>query len=254
MKIKKTSNKSLYFGKYSMCYRATVPLMYYAKMATRKTYEVARLDLHAMCHIQKQAALRAISAKSTASNVRQTLHQPSNKSIFAKIYRTGQLPDSNSIEECFKDVYNELLWLVRFFNEAGDYRISTSVDTLYVYTSNHDIVDTLKMRGHDRASLTIITNPVPPGEVRLIESPYSFRSKLNARTFTQMEKEALERYIENSDAKPSLALKYWLGYSRSLNSKRYYHIDHNSTDILTLISLIKPGLVSHTSKITKPAK
>jgi hypothetical protein len=246
MKIKKANNKSLYYGKYSMCYRAVIPLLYYAKVNERKPYEVARLDLSAMVDIQRRAAARL-----SQENVP---HYLTVGRVVRKLLKKGESVTDGAIDRCFDDIYRELLWLLRFFLEKGDYKVSVSTDNLYVYTNDQAVVDSLKSRGHDSASLTVIEHPVPPGEVRLVESKYSFRSKLNARIFTPTEKEALERYIENADAHPSAALSCWFRDHRSLKSMRYFYIDHNSTDILTLISLIKPGLVSRTSKITVVAK
>lgn len=227
-----------------MCYMAKIPMLYYSRIAFSRPQRSASVEIASMVGLQKTSVLRVLGSKNGGS-VPWML-----SSTLARF--PGLTIDSTEaeVEDTFKNCSNELLWLGALFQNIKDRaKIASSSDMLYLYTNDYDIIEQLNGRNHYRAMLRVVEVPLPPGELFKKDSEYSFRSYLTSKNFTTSEKEALERYISNSGASVSPALARWFRSPGANTSARHFFIDHNSLDILTLISLIKPGLVNKSVKI-----
>jgi hypothetical protein len=90
----------------------------------------------------------------------------------------------------------------------------------------------------------------PRNTIKLKDPVHTERSYLREIKLTDQQKKSIGTFLKNQESirlSPSLAS--WLVRSGSPWSQGHHFVDHNDTAWLTMLSLIRPGLIKNTIKI-----
>lgn len=151
---------------------------------------------------------------------------------------------------------NRVLSMLDFLRTStAAYRKVISGDWMYFYSADPGFIDSietlsfLERRGAIQRSRIDLQGT--SGTVRLQESPYQHRSYFRGYLrLTDQQNQALQRYLtQNPDIRLSPALKEWTENMRQYYIGDYFFIDHSDMGIVTLLSLIVPGIIRRTKPI-----
>lgn len=137
----------------------------------------------------------------------------------------------------------------------ADYRKVISGDWIYFYSNDPSFIDNIQNLPFLQRQNTMQRSRVElrgtPGTVRLQKTGYQFRSYFKGYLkLTDQQKQALKRYlVQHPDMRMSPAVKEWTESARELYIGDYYFIDHNDMGIITMLSLMVPGIIRRTKPI-----
>ena len=134
---------------------------------------------------------------------------------------------------------------------AVDFKLVVSTDYGWIYTNSIDLLDQL-------SQLPVLTDKVysravitrPKNTLRLKNSIHNFRSYFNKTKLTANEKKILTNFLNNQKehARISPALTEWCTNS-FYRTQDYFFVDHTDMSWLTMLSLVRSGLIRKTMQI-----
>lgn len=137
-------------------------------------------------------------------------------------------------------------------NSGVDCKIAVSHHVTYLYTNDLPLIDQLrKFRCLSNVHYTRAVVNRPKNTVRLKKSLYTTRSYFNYTKITPQEKENLKNFFTNQKEhiriSPSLhVFLHEKPYQRTMD---HYFIDYSDQQWLTMLALIRPGLIRKTLEI-----
>lgn len=135
-------------------------------------------------------------------------------------------------------------------NSSAEYKLVTSVNSGWVYTSDSDLAQSLSSLPfliNQRATEAIVDRP--KNTIRLKKPQHRLRSYWRSIKLTDQEKINLRNFFANQpDIRPSPGLRDWFAcpYHRTQD---YFFMDYNDDAWVTMLSLIRPGLIRKTSQL-----
>jgi len=136
----------------------------------------------------------------------------------------------------------------------SDFKLVVSANHAHVYTNDLLLINKLSGLAslkHKKYSRAVVGRP--KDTVRLKNPQHQFRSYFKSAKITQEQKNHLLAFLNTqTEIRTSPALTAWFltPYSRTQD---YFFVDHNQMLWLTLLALVRPGLIRKTQQII-PAK
>lgn len=149
-----------------------------------------------------------------------------------------------------QDVDN-LHQLCDFFQaDQRDRKISISGDTMYVYTTDTDLIrDICNLKIIKNISETQVLLHGTPGTVRLKNPKYQYRSYMRSIALKEPVADNIKNFLKvQEEIGLSPSLKHWLT-DRWKFILDYYFIDHNEHSTINMLRLIDPRLIRKTVPI-----
>jgi hypothetical protein len=131
-----------------------------------------------------------------------------------------------------------------------DYKLVISIDMAWVYTNSVVMLDELRHYPVYAKKFTEAVVDKPKRTIVLKSPNHTHRSYFRAGKLSASEKDSVVTFINNhlDEIRPSPSLLMWMEepYFRTYE---YFFIDHNGPYWLTMIGLVKPGLIKKTYDI-----
>jgi len=131
-------------------------------------------------------------------------------------------------------------------------KLVVSTNFGWVYTNDLTLIDQLRqVRCLTNKTYTQAVVNRPRNTVRLKRSTYQYRSYFHSIKLSTVEKEIIKNFFINQQehVRTSPSFKHWLYESPYLRVQDYYFIDYTGDQWLTMLSLIRPGLIRKTQTI-----
>lgn len=135
-----------------------------------------------------------------------------------------------------------------------DYKLVVSANYAHVYANDQTLINqlsdlpSLRQKTYSRAVVTR-----PKDTIRLKHPRHKFRSYLKSTKISQEQKKHLTDFLSlQNEIRTSPALDGWI-LTPFCRTQDYFFIDHDEMNWLTMLSLVRPGLVRKTMQII-PAK
>ena len=135
-------------------------------------------------------------------------------------------------------------------NSGVEYKLVTSVNSVWLYTNDLALIDSvsrcefIKNKKHTQAVVDR-----PKDSIRLQNPQHQQRSYLRSAKLTEKEKTSLRNFFNNQpDIRPSAGLQGFFN-SPFHRTQDYFFMDYNETSWLTMIALIRPGLIRKTIQL-----
>jgi hypothetical protein len=134
----------------------------------------------------------------------------------------------------------------------NDCKLVVSSDFGWVYTNDLKLIDHLrsvKCLRNKTYSQAVINRP--KNTILLKKSPHQQRSYLVNIKLTVQEKETLKGFFKNQQEhiRTSPSFYHWLYGQSYMRTQDYFFIDYSGDQWLTMLSLIRPGLIRKTQQI-----
>lgn len=134
----------------------------------------------------------------------------------------------------------------------ADCKLVVSTNFGWIYTNDLALVNQLRTtRCLTNKTYTQAIVNRPKNTIRLKNSQYSNRSYFHNIKLTQSEKDTLRNFFANQQEhiRTSPSFTHWLYEAPYLRTQDYYFIDYTGEQWLTMLSLIRPGLIRKTQTI-----
>ena len=134
---------------------------------------------------------------------------------------------------------------------TADFKLVVSVHQGYVYTNDLDLLQQLnEMPELTFPTLTQAQIDRPENSVKLKKSKYKLRSYFKTLNLSSQEKDTLANFLKAQQdfVRTSPAMIQWLAVPFT-RTQDYYFIDHDSETWLTMLALVRPGLIRKTMQI-----
>jgi hypothetical protein len=208
-------------------------------------------------HIDEASCLRELSHDQIDVMIerrrywREIAQQRVAGTIKSNIFGNSQIIISRRHKEITEKTVADLHELAELLlTTQSEFKLVVSVNQARVYTNDQSLINQLS----DLSSLTQkdYTRAVvgrPPNTIRLKNPRHQFRSYFKIIKLTSEQKEYLTNFLANQpEVRISPALRDWL--SAPFNrTQDYFFIDHNQMSWLTMLSLVRPGLIRKTQQI-----
>lgn len=158
----------------------------------------------------------------------------------------------NITEECIDNLH-ELAQLL--LTAPEDFKLVVSIDQARVYTNKLSLFDRIdQLYFCRRKTYGRVQIDRPYDTVRLKRSTHEFRTYFRHVKMTSAEKDTLVAFLraQQDQVRLSPGLQAWLPEPFN-RSQDYFFVDHTGMGWLTLLSLVRPGLIRKTLHII-PAK
>lgn len=138
---------------------------------------------------------------------------------------------------------------------ATSYKLVVSVDQGYVYTTDLALIDQLdtmpELRHKTYTQARIIR---PKNTIQLKNPSHEYRTYFRAIKLSRQEKQVLIDFLQNqqSHTRMSPGLKNWV-HDPFTRTQDYFFVDHSTQSWLSMLSLVRPGIIRKTLQII-PAK
>ena len=137
---------------------------------------------------------------------------------------------------------------------TSDFKLVVSVNHAHVYTNDLTLIDQLgDLSGVTQQDYSRAVVCRPRDTIRLKNPRHQFRSYIKRIKLTDEQKTHLKKFLANQPTvRISPALATWINgvFHRT---EDYFFIDHADMSWLTMLSLVRPGLIRKTMQII-PAK
>ena len=224
MKTKIVKRDSLFYERYEYCLRFIV---HYAGAIRDLSFENLQQDLD---RVKSRIDYRLKNYSST--------HQP-------------------QLTFRYNESHQYLSVMVRQLHEMSDFKLVIGYDTVYIYSNNRreldTIIDNLPYQGRSvfpKMSRARITHA--PNTVIVQSSPHLYRSYFRQIVLNDTEREHVRNWLLNQgDAvRLSPGLMTWCNSVQN-HTRMYgnYFFDHNEPRLLSMFSLVRPGLIKRTKDI-----
>lgn len=134
-----------------------------------------------------------------------------------------------------------------------DFKLVVSVNEGHIYTNDLSLIDQVNaLSGLTRKDYTRAIVGRPKDTIRLKNPQYQFRTYFKRTKITSEQKDHLMNFLNTQNVRISPALQTWVDQP-FYRTEDYFFIDHNEMSWLTMLSLVRPGLIRKTQQII-PAK
>ena len=202
----------------------------------RESLEHNRIDRM----IERRIAWREIAQQRFVGTVRSTLFPGANQTIIARRQKEITEQTISNLHDLAEILLTTVL----------DFKLVVSVDQGHVYTNDLNLLDqinALPALTHKEYSQAIIGRP--KDTIQLKDPKHQFRSYFKITKLTHEQKNQLIAFLSNqSTIRLSPALKHWITVPFN-RTQDYFFIDHNEMSWLTMLSLVRPGLIRKTQQI-----
>ena len=133
----------------------------------------------------------------------------------------------------------------------ASYKLVVSVDQGYVYTNELDLINQLEaMPELSYKTLTQARIIRPKNTIQLKNPQHEYRTYLRAIKLSAQEKQVLIDFLQNqqSHVRMSPGLKNWV-HDPFTRTQDYFFVDYNTQSWLSMLSLVRPGIVRKTLQI-----
>ena len=135
-------------------------------------------------------------------------------------------------------------------NSGAEYKLVTSINSVWLYTDDLALIDCVSccefIRNIKRTQAQVDR---PKDTIRLQNPKHQHRSYWCSVKLTEKEKINLSNFFANQpDIRPSPGLQAFFS-SPFHRTQDYFFVDYNELSWLTMISLIRPGLIRKTSQL-----
>ena len=162
-------------------------------------------------------------------------------------------------------------YLARRREQGEDFKLVFGWNCVYIYTNDVTVSDVFThVRSANRLQITQVQVQGDAGVISLVNPRHSFRTYLRRREFTPEERESLLQWVRNQKDAISVSnsLLKWLEtplrgskslifpfsvYGRSVSpwSSTYFYVEHDDSRYLTMLQMIKPGIIRRTWPVVK---
>lgn len=135
---------------------------------------------------------------------------------------------------------------------ATDCKLVVTSHFGWVYTNDTDLIDQLQQfKCLSQKSYTRAVIDRPKNTIRLKKSKHNSRSYVINTKLTTQEKENLKNFFANQQdyIKISPSFRDWLYNKPYLRTQDYFFIDYTGAQWLTMLGLIRPGIIRKTQTI-----
>lgn len=137
-------------------------------------------------------------------------------------------------------------------DSGAEYKLVVTIDYGNIYTNDMKLIrqlsklDCLKNTVYSRAQ---VTRPI--NTVALKNPKHNFRSYIKVTRLTVEQKNQLQDFLQNQPTvRLSPALQNWIdGYF--VRTQDWFFIDHNEMSWLTMLALVRPGIIRKTQQIVQ---
>jgi hypothetical protein len=136
-------------------------------------------------------------------------------------------------------------------NTTYKFKLVVSVNQAYIYTNDVELIENLdKMSELSCKSYTQAQVVRPKNTIQLKKSVYAFRSYFKMIKLTNQEKEHLTDFLINQQdsTRSSPALQKWIAQP-FVRTQDYFFVDHSTESWLTMLTLVRPGIIRKTMHI-----
>jgi hypothetical protein len=193
--------------------------------------------------IDRRIAWREIAQQRFAGNLKSSLFGQS-QSIVARRQK-----------EITKQTVSDLHELAELLlTTSADFKLVVSVNNAHVYTNDLTLIEQISdLSGVTQKDYTRAILGRPKDTIQLKEPRHQYRSYFKRAKLTDEQKVHLVNFLANQPStRTSPALSHWLT-GLFYRTEDYFFIDHNQMSWLTMLSLVRPGLIRKTMQII-PAK
>ena len=137
----------------------------------------------------------------------------------------------------------------------SDYKLVVSVNNAHVYTNDRKLIDQISdLSGVAKKEYSRAVICRPKNTIQLKNPKHQFRSYFKMTKITDEQKDNLKNFLKHQQesARLSPALAHWITISFN-RTQDYFFIDHSEMSWLTMLGLVRPGLIRKTMQII-PAK
>lgn len=133
---------------------------------------------------------------------------------------------------------------------SADFKLVVSVDQGHVYTNDLELIDQINtLPGITQKSYSQAVICRPKDTIQLKDPKHEFRSYFKITKITKEQKDHLIAFLANQTAvRLSPALNHWTTVPVN-RTQDYFFVDHNEMAWLTMLSLVRPGLIRKTMQI-----
>lgn len=131
------------------------------------------------------------------------------------------------------------------------YKLVVSVNQGYVYTNELTLINQLEaMPELSNKTYTQARIIRPKNTIQLNNPGHEFRTYFRAIKLSAQEKQTLVDFLQNQQghARMSPGLKNWV-HDPFTRTQDYFFVDHNSSSWLSMLSLVRPGIIRKTLQI-----
>jgi hypothetical protein len=155
-----------------------------------------------------------------------------------------------TIKEIKDKTVRDLHTLCEFFiNESTPHKVVCNSNIVYVYSNDSGFlqklaqIECLTDCQYTQAVVTRDANTIV-----LKSSPYQARSYFKTTKLTIEQKDHLRQFLAQQDVRIGPALSKWLDISFQ-RTQDYFFVDHHGSSWLTMLALVRPGLIRKTVQI-----
>jgi hypothetical protein len=163
-------------------------------------------------------------------------------------------PQNNFVRghDAITDTTREILYaFADFLQQVTDpYKMVISVNQCWIYSNNPNLlerIDRLPFVNHSKLTQSVIVRA--RNTVALKNPRHEYRSYFRNAKLTLEEKDRLLNFFNNqSNIRISPALQQWIAEPFN-RTQDYFFVDYNNVAWLTMLSLVRPGLIRKTSRL-----
>jgi len=134
---------------------------------------------------------------------------------------------------------------------VASYKLVVSVDQGYVYTNELALINQLEAMPELRHKTYTQARIIRPKNTIQLKNPgHEYRTYLRAIILSAQEKRVLIDFLQNQQGhiRMSPGLKNWV-HDPFTRTQDYFFVDHNGSSWLSMLSLVRPGIVRKTLQI-----
>jgi hypothetical protein len=134
---------------------------------------------------------------------------------------------------------------------SAEYKLVVSINQGYVYTNQLALIDQLAVMPElSKKTYTHARIIRPKNTIQLKNPRHEYRTYFRAIKLSAQEKRILIDFLQNqqSHARMSPGLKNWVD-DPFTRTQDYFFMDHNGSSWLSMLSLVRPGIIRKTLQI-----
>jgi hypothetical protein len=190
--------------------------------------------------IERRIAWREISQQRVAGNIR--------SSLFGQPHTILSRRSKEITEKTVSDLHQLADLLL---TTASDFKLVVSASNAHVYANDQVLIDQVsQLPGITKIDYSRAIVGRPKNTIQLKKPRHSLRSYFKITKITDDQKRNLINFLNNQQESIRLspALKYWATIPL-VRTQDYFFIDHDEMSLLTMLSLVRPGLIRKTQQI-----
>jgi hypothetical protein len=133
----------------------------------------------------------------------------------------------------------------------SDYKLVVSVNNAHVYANDRKLIDQVgNLPGVTQRDYSQAVIGRPKNTIQLKNPRHAFRSYFKMTKITDEQKNNLKNFLNNQQESIRLspALARWIAISFN-RTQDYFFVDHNEMSWLTMLGLVRPGIIRKTMQI-----